>query len=125
MAAGRSAHDAYTLRIDTPFGGMFAYHADGLFGIGKGYFMVPVGHTVFQYCIGDALCVEPGSHVVSLVLHGQASVAASRTHDDGHAVGVGGRVHRKGRGGDIGHPFVVMVLSGIGQFVVIGGTVGP
>ena len=31
---------------------VYKRQADGLFGIGKGHFMVPVGHTVFQYCIG-------------------------------------------------------------------------
>ena len=77
MSACRGSHDAYALRVDAPFGSMFAYEANGLFGIRKGDFIVAVGHAVLQYCVRNALCIEPGGHVESFVAHGKTAVSAS------------------------------------------------
>lgn len=44
-------------------------------GVAQRYIMVSVWHTVFQYGVCDALCVEPVCHIVPFVIHCQAYVS--------------------------------------------------
>ena len=78
-------HDTHFLNM--PFVGVFSHQPDSLMGVAQRYIMVSVWHTVFQYGVCDALCVEPVCHIVPFVIHCQAYVSLSLIHIskmDGH-----------------------------------------
>ena len=86
---------------------------------------MPVRHAVFQDNVGDALSVEPGSHVVPFVIHGQAGISAARTHEDRHPVGIRRAIDGNGGIGDVRHAASVQVFLLAGQAVCVGFSVGP
>ena len=83
VTAGREAHDTDILRIDVPLLGMPAHQLHGLLGIVGRNLTHTVWHAVFQNNESNALLVEERCPVVTFMLHGQMTVATSRTTHDG------------------------------------------
>ena len=105
MSARRGPHDTHFLNM--PFVGVFSHQPDSLMGVAQWYIMVSVWHTVFQYGVCDALCVEPVCHIVPFVIHSQAYVSPSGTSHDSQSVRFGCRINGKGRLADIVNPVVL------------------
>ena len=78
VTASREAHDAHIVGVDVPLGGMAAHELHGLLGIGDGDEAVTVGHAVLEDDEGDALVIEERGPLMTLVVHGEVGIAATR-----------------------------------------------
>ena len=97
-----------------PLVGIAAHKTHGFLGIADRYFVVAVGHTVFQDDDGYALTIEKRCPVGSLVLHSEETVATARTDDHGAACGFLGIGQEYRHLGSVG-----------GVAIVVGRTLGP
>ena len=78
MAASREAHDTHIVGVDMPLSGMTAHEFHGLLSIGDGDEAVAMRHAVFEDDEGDALVIEERGPLMTLVIHGEMGIAATR-----------------------------------------------
>ena len=92
MPASRRAHDAHIEGIDAPDESRVTHGADGILGIREGDAAVALRHAVGKHEVGNALLVEIGSPVVTLMVHSQMGVASAGQCHHGPPRGLVGQV---------------------------------
>ena len=86
MSAGREAHDADAVRQHAIFAGLLAHDADGALRVVElGRMAIFRPQPVLQNKGRDPHGVQPARNLVTLFVHREVHIAASRAHDHGRS----------------------------------------